>query len=89
METNTYLIPTWAVCHLAYGDLDGLSDEDLGRLEEFDVRLGNECGTNYIVNFQLDEDPGFYHSNDLDNKGSNCVVMEVTYFPEDKGENNE
>jgi len=84
METSTYVVPTWAVPALAYGDLWGLSDEDLGRLEDLDVRLAHECGENYIVNFQLDEDPGFYHLNDLDNKGSNCVVMEVMYFPKDE-----
>lgn len=89
METNTYLVPTWAVPALVYGDLDGLSEDEIGFMETFEARVTRECGANYIVDFQLGEDPGFYRSNDLDNKGDNCVVMEVTYFPEDKGEDNE
>lgn len=83
METNTYLVPTWALAALAYGDTDHLSQEDIELIEKFEERITQECGSDYIVDFRFDEDSQFYHDNDLSNQGANCIEMLVSYFPEE------
>lgn len=74
---NDYLIPEWAICPLEYGDMSGLSEQDILDLERFRAKL--PAGAILIYR---DEREYFYsHSSDI-NALWGLVAPAACYVPE-------
>ena len=73
-ETITYRVPTWAITAIEYGELDGLSTEDITKLDAFMDDLPKR-----ILGIDYGEEPSFYLRNDICNLGADCVTATVCY----------
>ena len=73
-ETIEYTVPVWAICAIEYGDLSGLSTEDITKLDLFMDDLPRR-----IVGIEYSEEPEFKTSNDICSLGADCVKATVTY----------
>ena len=67
-----YVIPSWAVCAIEYGDLSGLSTDDVTRLDAFMDTLPRR-----IFSIEYGDEPSFRNFNDIHNLGDDCVSMRV------------
>ena len=76
METIQYTVPTWAICAIEYGDLDGLSTEDITNLDEFMTDLPKR-----IYGIEYSEEPFFATRNDICSLGADCVTATVFFSP--------
>lgn len=70
-EILTFRIPTYLLPPLINGDNDGLSEDEEIRLDEWCRNISITYG---VGHWALTEDePSFYHSNDFENLGADCV----------------
>ena len=76
MKTGTidYTIPTWAICPIEYGDLSGLTPDEVTMLDEFMDQLPRR-----ILGIHYSDEPWFSQSNDLQLLGGDVVTATVTY----------
>jgi hypothetical protein len=71
-----FTIPAWAVSDLINGDASGLTEEDIEKLDKFTSETVAEHGNaNFMLPNEEDMDLGFRWSNDIDNLGSDCVLL--------------
>jgi len=73
-ETINYTIPTWAICPIEYGDLSGLTADEVTILDEFMDELPRR-----ILGIDYSEESWFSHRNDLQLLGGDVVTATVTY----------
>jgi len=77
MELIDYKIPNWALCALINGDYDGLTDEDMTKIETFVSEVVAKFGNaNFMLGNESDE-LGFCHYNDIDNLGADCSRLYI------------
>ena len=72
LDHYDFTVPTWAVCPIEYGEFDGLSDDDIERLNGFTDSLP----ANYF-SVEYGEEISFRNFNDVHNLGDDCVNMRV------------
>ena len=90
---NTYKVPEWAICYLANGDKDNLSDEDISIIEKWydenfpkgcTFDFGDDSNEPYFTNY-----PAFGHRNEyaLTGRGEPpflaCDVLDVKAYVDD------
>ena len=73
-ETIKYTVPTWAITAIEYGELDGLSTDDITKLDSFMDDLPKR-----ILGIDYSYEPFFATRNDICNLGADCVTATVTY----------
>jgi hypothetical protein len=64
-ETVEYILPDWCAPYLINGDFSGCNDKDIQDMDEFLEREN-------VRIVQMNEDSGFYRTNDLNKLGDNC-----------------
>jgi hypothetical protein len=69
-EQIEYTIPNHYICAILYGDISGLSDAEIERL---DVFLDEVVETYGHAHFSCGEDLGFCRSNDIDRYAGDCT----------------
>jgi hypothetical protein len=73
-ETIDYTIPTWAICPIEYGDLEGLTPDEVTLLDSFMDDLPKR-----IIGIDYSEEPWFSRANDIDIMGGDVVTATVCY----------
>ena len=70
-----FVIPDWAVSFLINGDSDGMTDEEIHKVNMFvDKTVQTFGNANFILS---DESLGFCKTNDIDDIESNCVMLSL------------
>jgi hypothetical protein len=78
-QTETYLIPTWSLSYLINGDGSGLEDSDIEMVDNWinqTMKRNNYKSFTAVCPDDVDNEKGFYHSNDMHNLGDDCVNIE-------------
>lgn len=72
-----YRVPSYLASYIAYGDKTGLSDSEIQEYHDF---LDNIKSDKFeLKHIALDEILGFYHSNDINNIGAECIEL-IAFF---------
>ena len=81
-----FQLPTWAVCYFANGDIEGLTDEDIQNVKDFENELIEEQREINAEHFTLeypdniDYEKYFSYFNCLNNLGSDVIDLKVHFF---------
>ena len=75
MNLVSYLLPDYLAPYLINNDSSGLNKHEIDEIDEFVKKEGNP----YLLS--MDEDSGFYKSNDLNNMGCNCSTFTADKYP--------
>jgi hypothetical protein len=73
-QATTYTLPTWTASYLINGDAEGLSAEDIARVDAFCEREDHPHFT------AIEEGESFAWFTDLDNKREGCTVATFHAF---------
>ena len=72
-----YRVPSYLASYIVYGDKTGLSDSEIQEYNDF---LDNIKSDKFeLKHIALDEILGFYHSNDINNVGGECIEL-IAFF---------
>lgn len=72
-----YRVPSYLASYIAYGDKTDLTDSEIQEYNDFlDNIKSDKFELQYIV---LGEILGFYHSNDINNIGAECIEL-IAFF---------
>jgi len=74
-----YDVPEWAMSALINGDLSGLEDEDIQKINSFTESVAKAHGNAHFMLGDIDgeDNLGFKHYNDIDNLGSNVYRLYI------------
>ena len=79
-DSVEYIIPTWAIQPLVYGDYAGLSYEDEKAVGEFEDRLVQLHKSIYLeFPYDIDREKYFCTRNDITDLGDTCVKATLNY----------
>ena len=74
---GNYRIPSYLASYIAYNDKTDLTDNEIQEYHDF---LDNIKSDNFeLKHIALDEILGFYHSNDINNIGGECIEL-IAFF---------
>ena len=85
-EEYDFVIPTWAICYLEYGDGSGLEDEDIKKVDEFldqlnQIGIDNDYQGYHFAWPETDEDSYFAARNDINGYlGATVVDAKVMFL---------
>ena len=74
---GNYRIPSYLASYIAYGDKTDLTDDEIQEYHDFLDKIKSE--KDEIKHIALDEILGFYHSNDINNIGGECIDL-IVFF---------
>jgi hypothetical protein len=75
LDHYDFIIPTWAVTAIEYGEYDSLSDSDIEMVEAFIARLDEL--PEKVFSIEYGDDFYFRNFNDMHNLGDDCVDCKV------------
>ncbi len=74
---GNYRIPSYLASYIAYGDKTDLTDNEIKEYHDFLDKIKSD---NFeLKHIALDEILGFYHSNDINNIGCECIEL-IAFF---------
>jgi hypothetical protein len=79
--TETFRIPSYLACYIANDDTSNLTDDETQEYHDFLDKIKSD---NFeLKHIALDEILGFYHSNDINNIGCECIEL-IAFYKEEK-----
>lgn len=72
-----YRVPSYLASYIAYGDKTDLTDNEIQEYNDFLDNIKSD--KDELKHIALDEILGFYHSNDINNIGGECIEL-IAFF---------
>jgi len=74
---GNYRIPSYLACYIANDDPSNLTDDEIVEYHDFLDRIKSD--KDEIKHIALGEELGFYHFNDINNIGGECIEL-IVFF---------
>lgn len=86
LEKQEFIVPAWIEPMIVNGDLSGLIDSEIRRVEEFEQEIQDHKpeGTETTIIYFSDEEPFFQWSHYFGKYGTNCITCFVEYLGKEK-----
>lgn len=77
-STKNYRIPSYLASYIVYGDETGLTSDEIEEYQNFLDKI-KKIGDSKLRHVSLGEELGFYHKNDINYMGGECIELIANY----------
>ncbi len=80
--TETFRIPSYLACYIVNDDSSNLTDDETQEYHDFLDKI-KKLDNFELKHIALGENLGFYHSNDINDLGDECIEL-IAFYKEEK-----